>query len=353
MWDLSIIVSLIIFSIIVLIHEFGHFIAAKKNDIMVEEFAIGMGPKIFSVKKGETVYSIRLLPIGGFCQMLGEDSNNSSERAFNNKKVWQRIIVVSAGVIMNFLLSFLIFVILISINGTTTSQVKKVANGYPAQLAGILPGDNIKMINGNKINVSQDLNFYIADSKDKLLNLTIERNGQLMQFILKPIKDKNGQYVLGFEKDSHAGIFSSAPGVKTNLFEILSTAFFTIAFYIKVTFVGLSRLILLKLSLNDLAGPIGIVKVIGDTYNLSVAESIGYAIQAMANFVAILSANIGIFNLLPLPALDGGRLFFLIVEAVRKKPLNSEREGLIHFIGFVMLMIFAAIIAVNDIIKII
>lgn len=352
---MSIIIALIIFSIIVIIHEFGHFIAAKKNDIMVEEFAIGMGPKIFSIKKGETVYSLRLFPIGGFCQMLGEDTNNSSERSFNNKTVWQRIIVVVAGAAMNFLLAFFIFVFIVSINGVALPKVKSVIDGYPAQKAGILPGDYIKKINGNKVNISQDLSFYISDAKDNFINLIVQRNGKELQFDIKPMKDENGQYLLGFEKDLRSGIFSSADlnYKKINVFEIFYNAFFTIAFYIKLTFVGLFRLISFKLSLNDMSGPIGIVKVIGDTYNLSVTESISYALQAMMNFMAILSANIGVFNLLPLPALDGGRLFFLLFEAVRKKPLNSEREGFIHFVGFVVLMIFAVIIAVNDIIKII
>lgn len=351
---MSVIISLVIFSAIVVIHEFGHFIAAKSNGIIVEEFAIGMGPKIFSTKKNSTVYSLRLLPIGGFCQMLGEDSDNLSEGAFNNKTVLQRIIVVSAGVAMNFFLALIIFIFFTAFNGVSLPQVEKVLNGYPVQKAGILSGDYIRKINGNKINVAQDLSFYVADSNGKQIILDIERDGKMLEFKLIPIKDKNGQYILGFEKNIRSGVFSKINEYeKINLFEIISNSFFMIAFYIKLTFVGLVRLISLKLSFSEMSGPIGIVKVIGDAYTLSITESFFYALQAMANFMAILSVNIGIINLLPLPALDGGRIFFLLLEAVRHKPINSEKEGFVHFVGFIILMIFAAIIAVSDIIKII
>ena len=144
---LSIFVSIIIFSFIVIIHELGHFIAAKKNDITVEEFAIGMGPKVFSVRKGETLYSLRLLPVGGFCQMLGEDSSNPSERAFNNKSVWQRIVVIISGVLMNIILAFVIFFVMIAMNGTCLPRVKNVSNDCPANQAGMKPGDYIYKIN--------------------------------------------------------------------------------------------------------------------------------------------------------------------------------------------------------------
>ncbi len=351
---MSIIVSIFIFSVIVIIHEFGHFIAAKKNNVMVEEFAIGMGPKIFSAKKGETIYSLRLFPIGGFCQMLGDDYTNSSERSFGNKSVLQKIIIVSAGAAMNFLLAFIIFILLVAFSGTSTPRVNKVFDGYPAKEIGILPGDYIRSVNGNKINIAQDLSFYISDSGDKEIELEIKRDGKLLNFLITPVKSEDGRYILGFEKDIVSGLFSKIDGVrKINLVEIFLNAFFMILFYIKLTFIGLFRLLSFKLSISEMSGPIGIVKIIGDTYNLSIAAGFIYALESIANFMAILSANIGIFNLLPIPALDGGRLFFLLIEAFRRKPINVEKEGFVHLVGFIILMIFAVIIAVSDIIKII
>ncbi len=348
--------AIIIFGLIVLVHEFGHFLLAKKNNITVEEFAIGMGPKILSKKIGETVYSLRILPLGGFCQMLGEDGESDSEKAFGNKTVWQRMKVIVAGAGMNFLLAFIIFFCLSVFGGTEIPRVKKVLIDSPVYKAGVLAGDYIYKINGQKINIVQDLNFYLSDLKksEEKINLIVKRGNKLLSFNIDLPKEKNKNYILGFEKDYLTGILSNFNGYKKiNVFEAFYNAFFLIVFYIRLAFVGLFRLIFLKLSIRDMAGPIGIVKIIGDVYNGAVKQRIIYRIAEMANFTAILSANIGIFNLLPLPALDGGRLFFLLIEAVRHKKINQEKEGLIHFIGFVVLIIFAVIIAVSDILKII
>ena len=312
-----------------------------------------MGPKVFSVRKGETLYSLRLLPVGGFCQMLGDDSSNPSERAFNNKSVWQRIVVIISGVLMNIILAFVIFFVMLAINGTCLPKVKNVFNCYPAYQAGLKPGDYIYKINNNRVNIVQDLDFYMSMSNGEKMNLVIKRGKKLLALDVKPAKMKNN-YILGFEKDIVTGLFDDNNDYKKiDLVGVVHDSFFMIMFYIKLTFVGLARLFSFKISLNDMSGPIGIVKVIGDTYNNSVKESISYTIAEMANFMAILSANIGIFNLLPIPALDGGILLFLLIEVIRHKPINAEKEGFVHLVGFIILMIFAAIVAMNDIIKII
>ena len=353
--DLAFILALIIFSMIVLVHEFGHFIVAKKNGIAVEEFAVGMGPKILSKKVGETVYSIRILPLGGFCQMLGEDSESDSEKAFGNKSVLQRILVVIAGASMNFILALLIFICLIGCNGVEIPKVRKVLPDSPAYKSGILAGDYIYKINNNRVHVIQDLNFYLSDLKDKKeLDLVVKRRNKLLDFRIKLSDEENKNYILGFEKDYLTGFMTNINGYKhVNIFDMFFNAIFMILFYIKLTFVGLFRLICLKLRLKDMAGPVGIVKIIGDVYNNSAKQAIFYRISELANFTAVLSANIGIFNLLPWPALDGGRLFFLLLEALRHKKISQERESLVHFIGFVVLIIFAVIITISDILKII
>jgi regulator of sigma E protease len=352
---MALIISLLVFGLIIIIHEFGHFWTAKKCGMLVEEFAIGMGPKIFGIRIGETLYSLRVFPIGGFCQILGEDAKSTSDRAFSNKSVLEKMLVILSGAFMNFLLSFIIFIVLISFDGASENKIVNVLNGYPAAEAGILPGDYLLKINNNKINISQDLSFYLADSKGKEINLTVRRDKKILDFKIKPIKSESGFYFLGFEKDMKTGVLAkkNSEYAKMTVFETISKALLVIAFYIKLTFIGLIRLLTLKLSVKDMSGPIGIVKAIGDTYNVSVAKSISIAVKSLANFTAVISANIAVFNLLPLPALDGGRFAFLLIEAITKRPFNTEREGFVHFVGFVILIIFAVVIAISDIMKLI
>lgn len=356
MSSLSIFVSILIFSVIVIIHELGHFIAAKRNGILVEEFAVGMGPKLFSIKKGETVYSLRLFPIGGFCQMLGEDSSDKTdERAFGSKTVFQRIVVVLAGVAMNFALAFIIFICVTIFTGVSQPIVHSVFPNTPAAKIGLMPGDRIIRVNNMHINIANDLSFAMSDVHDEKINLTVKRNNQLINYNVQPVLNTQTKgYVLGFEKQMKSGLFQTVEGYnKASLLDVFHEAFFNIFFYIKMTTVALTRLVTMKLSLKELAGPIGIVNLIGETYTTTVSKSVFYAILAMLNFMGILSANIAVFNLLPVPALDGGRLIFLLIEGLRKKPVNPKYENIIHLTGFVLLMIFAVVIAINDIIKII
>jgi len=351
---MSLVIAFIIFGLIVVIHELGHFWVAKLSGMFIEEFAIGMGPKLFGIKLGETLYSLRIFPIGGFCKILGEETQSQDSRAFNNKSVFKRFLVILAGAFMNFLLAFIIFFGLVSFEGTTENKIQKILPGYPAEQVGLLPGDKIIKVNNNKINVTQDMSFYISETNGNEISLQIKRDNKILDFKITPVKE-NGFYIFGFEKVFRPGLFSKSDLInkKLSLFGAFREAFFMILFCIKLTFVGLIKLISFRLNLQDMSGPIGIVKAIGDTYNASVAESIFAAIKSMLSFTALISANIGVFNLLPLPALDGGKILFLGIEAIRRKPLNSEREGLIHFVGFVLLIILAIAVAISDIIKLI
>ena len=351
---MSVIVALIVFGIIVLIHELGHFIAARKNGILVEEFAIGMGTKIFGIKKGDTLYSLRLLPLGGYCKMLGEDEGCGDDRAFNNKTVLQRVVVISAGVVMNFLLAFIIFTTLAMTNGITVTQLSFVAENSPAMEAGLQVGDKITHINGTKMNIYEDLSAYITESRGQNLLVRIDRNGQILEKEIIPRVNESGRYMIGIASDAKTGFLASPiEGFeRAGLIETVQNGFWQILFWIKQTFLGIIKLFTFSLSLDELAGPIGIVNVIGETYEQTLAESLRTAIQTMVKFTAILSANLGVFNLLPLPALDGGRLVFLTLEGIRKKPIPPEKEGMIHFMGFVLLMALALVIAYNDLMKI-
>lgn len=338
-----IIMALIVFSILIIVHEFGHYIVAKKSGVLVEEFSIGMGPKLFGKQKNETMYSIRLFPIGGYCKMLGDDSESNDDRAFNNKSVSKRIAVVLAGAFMNFVLAFLIIFVLKSINGYIPPVVNSLIDGYPAQMAGIKTGDTIKAINGSRIRIYEDLNMIMLQNKDKPVLVTLQRGNETIEYNVAPkLAEDGSQWLLGFKPEGY---------IKGGVFKTIEQSFWNLIFYIKYTIVSFVQLFTLQVSTDDMAGPIGIINIMGESYQNGLKYSVSVAIQSVAEIAALISANLGVVNLLPLPALDGGRLMFLLIEAIRRKPISAEKEGMVHFVGFVALMILAVFIAYNDILR--
>jgi len=352
---LAIIIAILMFGVIVLIHEFGHFIVAVKAGILVEEFAIGMGPKLFGVQKGDTLYSLRLFPIGGFCKMLGEDEANDDTRAFNNKSVWARIAVISAGVFMNFVLALIIFVGISAVNGMVEPVINEVIPGSPAETAQLRKGDRIVRINGRKINIYDDLSYELSSVKDMEVRLTVKRDGAFLDKTVVPVYiQEENRYILGFYPQRKAPLTageSTGEYTKASLTDTISDGYYTMLFLIRVNLEGIVQLFTFKADMSDVSGPIGIVTAIGETYDASMKLGVSYTVKTVLTFVAMLSASIGLFNLLPLPALDGGRLIFLFVEAVRRKPVPPDKEGMVHFIGLVMLMILAVFVAFSDIRK--
>lgn len=347
---MSIIIALLIFGVIVVVHEFGHFIVARKNGILVEEFAIGMGPLIYGKKKGDTLYSIRALPLGGYCKMLGEDSSDYNEGSFNNKKVFQRIAVISAGSIMNFLLSFIIVFILISVNGFSTLTVRTVLDNSPAATSGLQSGDTIIRINDRRLRIFEDVHFAFMNNGGSPVTMTINRDGEIIAKEVTPVLN-NGRYMIGFSPQPNSGFFSPSNESfeRAGLIDTLVNSFWTIVHYIRLVLFGLIQLFTFNVSIDDMAGPVGIVTLIDDAYQANRGINIWGTISQMATLAALISANLGVFNLVPFPALDGGRLIFLLVEAVRGKPVNPEREGMFHLIGFIMLMVLAVVVTFNDI----
>lgn len=354
---MSIVIAVIIFGIIVIIHEFGHYIMAVRAGILVEEFALGMGPKLFGVTKGDTLYSIRLFPVGGFCKMLGDDADNDDERAFNNKSVGARISVISAGVVMNFLLALLIFIVLAGLNGFAIPVIKSVAPGLPAEAAQLRPGDRITSLNGQKVNIYEDLSYALSESRDTNITVGIRRDKEHFMINVVPVYDQSlDRYLIGFECQRKAPLFGDGQVdvslQRANVLETFLNGYHRIFFFMKVNLKGIVNIFTFRADMAEVSGPIGIVNAIGETYEESIKDGLFYTIQTIMSFVAMLSASLALFNLLPLPALDGGRLIFLLIEAVRRKPVSPEKEGMVHFIGFVMLMILAVFVAYNDIIRI-
>ena len=247
--------AIIVFSILIMFHEVGHFATAKFTGIKVNEFAIGMGPRLLKYKKGETIYSIRALPIGGFVKMEGEDETSEDERAFNKKPIIHRIAVVSAGAIMNFILGFIIFIIIFSmIDEIPQPVIEEVIQGMPAQEAGLLPGDRIIQLNDYKIRTQKDINYFLLRNEGKPIDIIVNRNGERFRTRLVPVfSEEENRYMIGY-------VFKRED---TNFFNILYTAYHETLFMAKVIFVSLGELIAGNVSIDQMSGPVGIVREIG------------------------------------------------------------------------------------------
>lgn len=342
---LNIVIIVLVFGLCILIHEFGHFITAKKSGVNVMEFAIGMGPKLISRTKGETMYSLRLLPIGGYCAMLGEDAISDDPRAFCNIHVWKRILIVVAGALFNFLLAFVLSIVLLSLAGINTNEILYVGENSAAQEIGLEAGDKIIRLDGSRIYNFREISVYMqfVDS-DEPIEIVIERNGERMTKSITPKKVKNvNVYQLGL-----AGGFRKASGP----LQVIGYSFLEVRYWIKTTFFSLKQLITGHVGVKDLSGPVGIGSAMNEV--IEEAQETGGAIDVflnVLNFCILLTANLGVMNLLPLPALDGGRLVFLLIEAITKKKVPAHKEAMVHAVGMVLLFGLMAVVMLQDIIK--
>ena len=340
---MNIIIAIIIFSIIILFHELGHFLLAKFNGIRVNEFSLGLGPTIIGFTKGETKYSIKLLPFGGACMMEGEDGESADERAFGKKSVWARISVVAAGPVFNFIMAWIFALSVVGCVGFDRPVLSGVMEGFPAEEAGMQAGDEIISMNGSRTHfyreVSQFSLFHAGESAD----IVYERDGERYKVTLTPkLDEESGRALFGLQ--------GMAGREKGNALEIAANSFYEVRYWICNTMESLKLLVTGKVGVKDLSGPVGIVKIMGDTYDTNQSSGgTGIAILSMVNFSIFLSANLGIMNLLPIPALDGGRLVFLIIEAIRRKKIDPEKEGMVHFVGLVALMALMVFVMFNDI----
>ncbi len=331
------VLAVIIFGILILVHELGHFILAKATGIRVEEFAIGMGPKLLGIKHGETNYSLRLLPIGGYNKMSGmESEQEDDEKGFNKKTVLQRMMVISAGSLMNFLLAIVLFVLVFSFIGVPANSniIGDTIPGFPAEQAGLQEGDQLTAIGGEPVNNWVELTQIIQSNPDKPLIFTIQRDNNLMEVTISPQRDpETGLGLIGI-RDSLM-TYDIWSGVKLGVERAVSILLLIVTSLVQI---------ITGQAPAEVAGPVGIVQMIGE-----VAQ---YGIGTVFNFAALLSLNLGLINLLPIPALDGSRLVFLAVEGVRGKPISPERENFVHLIGFSLLILLMILITYQDIIRI-
>jgi len=339
------ILFVLIFGIVVISHEFGHFLLAKMNGIHVVEFSVGMGPTLIGFTRGDTKYSLKLLPIGGACMFEGEDGLNvqegeESEGSFNKANVWARISTVVAGPLFNFILGAIIAMIMVSMIQINLPVIK-VSEGGPALEAGLETGDRILALNDEKVYLFEEMMLFNRVNGGKPVEVTFEREGEVLETTLQPVyNEDSANYIFGVYCDQVA----EEKGIAR-----LKYAWYEVRYSVKSTYEGLVMMITGKVNRQDVAGPVGIAMVVGETYEATKEYGWQNVLVNMLNITMLLSVNLGILNLLPLPALDGGRLVFLLVEVVRGKPVPPEKEGLVHFIGLVFFMILMVFILFNDI----
>ncbi len=347
---MSILIALMIFSLIVIIHELGHFLLAKFNGIVVTEFSLGMGPRLLSTERGGTRYSLKLLPFGGSCMMLGEDMEDTGEGTFGSKSVWARISVIAAGPIFNFILAYVLSIFIISAAGVDKPVIISVTEGYSAAEAGIAPGDMITKINGRSIHFYREVqNFTLFNQKSlqkgKPVTIQYIHEGETRVAEVTPRDDGTGRYILGLAGNRNYR-FKATP------LEVLKYSACEVKFWIDTTIGSLKMLVQGGVTLDDVSGPVGVVEMIGETYEESRSDGALYVWLNMLNMAILLTANLGVMNLLPIPALDGGRLVFLLLEAVRRKRIDPEIEARIHFTGLMLLMLLMVVVLFNDVKKI-
>lgn len=451
---ISILITILILSLVVVIHEFGHFILARKNGVFVKEFSIGFGPRIIThvSKKSGTRFSVRIILFGGSCRMLGamedeeayEDkdgaaagneeiipANMDDERSFDKKSVWARMSIVLAGPVFNFFLAFVLAVIYIAVMGYDPAVVTSVTEGSAAQEAGLEEGDVITNYNGTKINFGREIylaNYFNPIDEDTgQMTITYERDGEEYTITVTPTLTE--YYVLGLTYYSNAdpaeiieisddspleeaglregdiilsidgteiasgeeleeyftdnpltaesvtivyerkgtqmsaqvtpavsyryliGFSYNLQDVKTNALGVIRYSFAEVKYQIVSVVKSLGWLLSGNGSLDDLSGPVGIVEVVDDTYEAVSGYGVLYTVMSMVSLTMLITANLGVLNLLPIPALDGGKFILLVIEAVRRKPLQKKYEGVITMIGALLIILLAVVVLVNDVIK--
>ena len=376
----TIILFLIIFGVVVISHEFGHFIIARKNGIRVLEFSVGMGPTLFAYTKNGVKYSLKLLPIGGACMFDGEDGMEvqggkeapgdmyrkavpedgrlqqgeafdphmqAEGIAFNEAGVWKRIAAVFAGPFFNFILAFVVAVILTAFSGADLPVIGQISENSAAEQAGLRAGEVITQINGEKIHFYREVAVISSMNKGEPLEIHYKRGDESGVAQVTPTYDEQaGRYYMGIRP---AGEY-----LECNPLQVFQYGFYEVEYYVKTTYKSLGMLLRGQVTKDEVSGPIGIAQFVGESYD-QVEKSAGTAsaLLTMLEIMVLLSVNLGILNLLPLPALDGGRLLFMFIEVIRGKPIAPEKEGLIHFAGLVVFMVLMVFIMYNDIMKLI
>ena len=330
---MTIVYAILIFCFLIFVHEFGHFIVAKACGVKVNEFAIGMGPAIFKKQKGETLYAVRVFPIGGYCAMEGEDEDSDEPGAFNNQPAWQRACVLAAGSFMNLLTCVVLLIIIAFCVGQTTTTIDEVAPDSPAMKAGIVSGDEIVAVDGQEIDKWDDLIQAVGYSKNETAEITVLRDG----------KEETLTAELEYDKDAGRNMIGITPVMAKNPVRAISDGVKNTGKMTVMMYDTLRQLLTGDVSVSELSGPVGIVYAT----NQAAKSGVLYVIY----LAALLSLNLAIINMLPFPALDGGRLLFLVIRLFTGKRVSDETEGKIHFIGICLLFALMIYVTFNDVLR--
>lgn len=344
-----IVLAILFFGLLIMFHEGGHFLVAKLCNVKINEFSMGMGPALFSKKKGETKYSFRLFPVGGYVSMEGESEHSDDERAFCNKPVWQRFLIVAAGAIINLIMGFIVVLIMLAFttgedSGIGTSEIFFFNEGATSCNTGLQEGDIIRNINGKHVFSFYDINLLMSRDDDGVFDMKVKRNGEIVEvkdvtFATFDAEGKNTivfDFILKGVNPTFRNVMINAPAQTVSLARMVWISFFD--------------LVTGHYKISDLSGPIGTVAYISESAQ---AEGGGFDFESMLLMMALVAVNIGVFNLFPLPALDGGRLFFMLIEMIFRKPVPAKYENLVHAIGLVLLLGLMAVISFSDILKLV
>ncbi len=328
-------------------HELGHFFWAKKFGVKVNEFALGMGPKIFKIQRGETLFSLRALPIGGFCEMEGEDTDSNDPRSFGQKKAWQKFIIVSFGAIMNLVLGFIMTIFLLAQSPKfITTTIDSFGENSVSSTHGLMVGDEILSVNGAPIFTYKDLYFDLSIDEKNSFDIKVKRNGQTVE-----LKDINFETVSTDNGKPATKIDFKLKTTDKNFISLITQTWYDTLSTVKIVWVSLVGIITGRFAVSNMAGPIGMASAIGKAASTGLETSVIDAINNIVSIMAMITINLGIVNLLPLPALDGGRLIFLLIEMITRKKINPKYEGLIHALGFFLFIALMIYISYSDILR--
>ncbi len=340
-----IIIAVLFFGLLIFFHELGHFTFAKLFKVKVREFAMGMGPALFKFKKGETKYALRLLPIGGFVSMEGEDEESDDEGAFCNKAAWKRFIIVAAGGVINLIMGVIIVAVMLTQSDLIGLPEIHSFEENAVSSQHLQAGDEIKKINGKYVFSEYDMSFLMMRDDDGIIDFTVERNGEKLELPAVPFQtyDNNGVNTIVYD--------FIIRGVEPGILSVPVNAVKQSISIGRIVWISLFDLVTGQYGLSDLSGPIGTVTIVADAVVQGTQQSMNFSF--LFNIMAMIAINIGLFNLLPLPALDGGRLFFIFIEIIFRKKVPAKFEGWVHAVGIILLLGLMVVVSFSDIMRLI
>jgi regulator of sigma E protease len=353
-----IVIAILAFGILITVHELGHFSVSKWMKVKINEFSIGMGPAIFKKQRGETLFALRALPLGGACVIEGEDGDSGDSRSFTSKKLWQRLLILVAGSAMNFLIGLFIVTVIyliLTLNGNyvSTNTLSGFMEGFPLEGEnGLMAGDQLISIDGHRTNTTSDFLLFMYLSNDKDVDLVIKRDGEKITLedfplVLREYTDDSGQKV------SKYGLYFKSE--QLNIITAFQQSWYRCSYYVRSVWVSLGALFSGQAGIKDMSGPVGVVNMMNEVGKQ--ASGFGEGLLNVLFLVSFISINLAVMNLLPIPALDGGRIFFMyvfaLIEKITKRKPNPKVEGYIHAAGFILLLGLMAYVMFNDIVKLI